>query len=251
MIIAICRGILCQTKPFIFMKTAIYNIISPVNVEERANLDLRVGDTVRVHQKITESSGKSRIQIFEGTVLAKKHGKEAGGTFTVRRSTGGYGVEKIFPLYSPIIDKIEIVRRSKVRQAKLYYIRDKAAREIKRQMRRMTLMYSATEGETDRADREAKEAADTQAAADAAAKEAEALEAQKAESNASSEENTGLDQKDTVNESGDDVVVDRAESKEMADKQPTELQEEMADASVEEIKEQINEDTPAEDQSDK
>lgn len=151
------------------------NVISPVNVSERQNLDLRVGDTVKVHQKIKEASGKTRIQIFEGTVLAKKHGREAGGTFTVRRTAGGHGVEKIFPLYSPIIDKIEIVRRSKVRQSKLYYIRDKAAREIKRQMRRMTLMYSATEGETERSIREAKEAE-----LEAAAKDAEtaALQAQ-------------------------------------------------------------------------
>ncbi len=154
-------------------------VISPVNVDERSKLDLRVGDTVKVHLKIKEASGKTRIQIFEGTVLAKKHGKEAGGTFTVRRTAGGFGVEKIFPLYSPSIDKIEIVRRSKVRQSKLYYIREKAAREIKRQMRRMTLMYAATEGETERADRETKEADELAASAALQEKEAQALQEQK------------------------------------------------------------------------
>ncbi len=109
-------------------------VISPVNIKERAALDVRAGDTVRVHQKIQEK-GKTRIQLFEGLVLAVKHGKEAGGTFTVRRTASGVGVEKVFPIYSPMIDKIEIVKRSKVRRAKLYHIRDKAAKEIRRQMR--------------------------------------------------------------------------------------------------------------------
>jgi large subunit ribosomal protein L19 len=110
--------------------------LTPVNVKERQALDIRSGDTVRVHQKIQEK-GKTRIQIFEGLVLAVKHGKEAGGTFTVRKVMSGVGVEKIFPIYSPMIDKIEIIKRSKVRRAKLYYIREKVAREIRRKMRRM------------------------------------------------------------------------------------------------------------------
>ena len=104
-------------------------IISPVNVEERKSLDLRAGDSVRVWQKILEK-GKTRLQAFEGLVLARKHGTEAGATFTVRRVASGVGVEKIFPLYSPNIDKIEILKRTKVRRAKLYHIRDKAAKEI-------------------------------------------------------------------------------------------------------------------------
>src|SRR3990167_2038804 len=109
-------------------------VISPVNIDERQKLDLRSGDTVRVWQKIVEK-GKTRLQAFEGLVLARKHGKEAGATFTVRRVASGVGVEKIFPLYSPVIDKIEVVKRSKVRRSKLYHIRDKAAKEISRQMR--------------------------------------------------------------------------------------------------------------------
>ena len=109
--------------------------ISPVNMEERQKLDIRSGDTVRVWQKIIEG-GKTRLQAFEGLVLAVKHGKEAGSTFTVRKVTSGVGVEKIYPLYSPLIDSIETLKRSKVRRAKLYHIREKAAKEISRQMRR-------------------------------------------------------------------------------------------------------------------
>ena len=109
-------------------------IISPVNMEDRRKIGIRPGDTVRVWQKIQEKD-KVRLQAFEGLVLARKHGNEAGATFTVRKVTSNVGVEKIFPLYSPMIDKIEIVRRAKVRRAKLYYIREKVAREIKRQMK--------------------------------------------------------------------------------------------------------------------
>lgn len=112
------------------------NVISPVNIDARKNLDLRSGDTVRVHQKI-EEKGKTRIQVFEGLVLSRKHGTEAGATFTVRRSTGGFGVEKIYPLYSPMIDKIEITKRSKVRRSKLYYIRRKAIKQISKRMKMM------------------------------------------------------------------------------------------------------------------
>ncbi len=111
-------------------------IISPVKIEERKSLDIRPGDTVKVWQKIQEK-GKVRLQAFEGLVLARKHGTEAGATFTVRKVMDGVGVEKIFPLYTPTIDKVEILRRSKVRRAKLYFVREKAAKEIRRQMRRM------------------------------------------------------------------------------------------------------------------
>jgi len=114
------------------MQTA--NIVSPVNIEHRKNLDIRTGDTVRVSLKVVEK-GKTRLQAFEGLVLARKHGSEAGATFTVRKIASGVGVERIFPLYSPSIDKIELVKRAKSRRSKLYYIREKAAKEIRRKMR--------------------------------------------------------------------------------------------------------------------
>jgi large subunit ribosomal protein L19 len=108
--------------------------ISSVNIEERKKLALQAGDTVRVHQKITEGD-KSRIQIFEGLLISRKHGNEAGGTMTVRKVIDGVGVERIFPFYSPNIAKIEVVRKSKTRRAKLYNVRDKAAKEIRRKMK--------------------------------------------------------------------------------------------------------------------
>ncbi len=118
-------------------------IQSPVKIIDRKNLDLKSGDTIRVWQKITEK-GKTRLQAFEGLVIAVKHGKEAGATFTVRRVASGVGVEKIFPLYSPMIDSIETLKRSKVRRAKLYHIRDKAAKEIRRQMRNIRALPDNT-----------------------------------------------------------------------------------------------------------
>ncbi|OGG52059.1 50S ribosomal protein L19 [Candidatus Kaiserbacteria bacterium RIFCSPHIGHO2_02_FULL_54_11b] len=123
------------------MKNAVK--ISPVDMDARKNLDLRPGDTVRVWQKI-EEKGKTRLQAFEGLVLARKHGTEAGGTFTVRRVASGVGVEKVFPIYSPMIDKIDLVKRSRVRRAKLYFIRDKVARESRRQLRRTRMMVNVS-----------------------------------------------------------------------------------------------------------
>ena len=115
-------------------------VVSPVDMEARRKLDIRAGDTVRVHQRIDEGKGKFRIQLFEGLVLARKHGREAGGTFTVRRVSGGIGVEKIYPLYTPMIEKVDIVKRAQVRRAKLYFIREKVAREARRQLRRSRMM---------------------------------------------------------------------------------------------------------------
>ena len=120
------------------------SVITPVKTAERTGLGIRPGDTVRVHQKIVEK-GKTRTQVFEGLVIAVKHGTEAGATFTVRATMSGVGVERIFPLFAPFIEKIEIVRRSKVRRAKLYFIREKVAREVRRQLRNMRMMKVSTE----------------------------------------------------------------------------------------------------------
>ncbi len=110
---------------------------SPVDIEARAKLDFGSGDVIRVWQRVKEGD-KSRLQAFEGLVIARKHGRESGATFTIRKVSGGVGVERIFPLYSPTIEKIEIVSHSKVRRAKLYYIRDKAARETRKKMKQLT-----------------------------------------------------------------------------------------------------------------
>lgn len=109
------------------------------------DFDMRVGDTVKVHLKIQEK-GKTRIQIFEGMVLTRNHGTEKGATFTVRKNSMGYGVERIFPLFSPLIDKVEVVRRAKVRRAKLYYIRDKAAKEISKRMKMEMMRTDSSKG---------------------------------------------------------------------------------------------------------
>ncbi|MBI5742610.1 MAG: 50S ribosomal protein L19 [Candidatus Niyogibacteria bacterium] len=116
------------------MTTAIK--ISPVDMAARKALALRAGDTVKVWSRIKEGE-KSRLQAFEGLVIARKHGAETGATFTVRRVTGGIGVERVFPLYSPNVDKIEVLRSSKVRRSKIYYVREKAAKEIRRKMKQL------------------------------------------------------------------------------------------------------------------
>lgn len=84
--------------------------------------DIKPGDTIKVHQKIKEGD-KDRIQIFEGIVIARKHGKGINATITVRKVVEGVGVERIFPIHSPAIDKIEVIKRVKARRAKLYYLR--------------------------------------------------------------------------------------------------------------------------------
>jgi len=132
---------------------------SPIDMKERAALGIRAGDTVRVWQKIEEikmgkaankkvtATRQARRQAFEGIVLAVKHGSEPGATFTVRRIARGVGVEKIFPRYAPNMVSVEIRKRAKGRRAKLYFIRRKAARDVKRQMRK-TRAYTAPVSDT-------------------------------------------------------------------------------------------------------
>ncbi|KKT63828.1 MAG: 50S ribosomal protein L19 [Candidatus Giovannonibacteria bacterium GW2011_GWA2_44_26] len=107
-------------------------IHSPVDIEARKKLSFRAGDTIRVTQKVKEGdpsrkggaeAEKTRLQAFEGIVLARKHGYEPGATFTMRKVLDGIGVERVFPLYSPDIDKIEIKSKTKFKRAKLYYVR--------------------------------------------------------------------------------------------------------------------------------
>jgi len=107
------------------------DIIKAIEAEQLRNdiADFNVGDTVRVYAKVKEGN-RERIQVFEGTVLKRQHGG-ARETFTVRKTSSGVGVEKTWPLHSPNIDKIEVVRRGKVRRAKLFYLRDRVGKKAK------------------------------------------------------------------------------------------------------------------------
>jgi large subunit ribosomal protein L19 len=130
------------------LKIAIYDKVEPMEItkkqftpvaqDERKDLDFKAGDTVCVWNKILEK-GKIRLQAFEGLVLSRKHGAESGATFTIRKVASGVGVERIFPLYSPNIDRIEVIRKSKTRRSKLYYIRTKAVKEVKKRLKSVTL----------------------------------------------------------------------------------------------------------------
>lgn len=121
--------------------------LSPVDMEARKKLDFKSGDTVRVWSKIKDEKGKFRTQAFEGMVLARKHGTEIGATFTVRKVASGVGVERIFPIYSPMIDKIEIVKRARARRSKLYYVRTKAVKDVRRKMRSSIPISESKKGE--------------------------------------------------------------------------------------------------------
>ena len=103
-------------------------IISNPSIKEEAP-KFDIGDTVKVHVKIKEGQ-KYRIQAFEGTVIAKKHGG-INETFTVRRVAHGVGIERVFPVHSPIVEKVEVIRNGKVRRAKLYYLRDRVGKAAK------------------------------------------------------------------------------------------------------------------------
>ena len=107
------------------------DLIKELNKETLAKetANVQIGDTIRVHVKVKEGS-RERIQVFEGTVIAKKHGGIE-ETITVRRISYGVGVEKVFPVHSPSIVSVETVRRGKVRRAKLYYLRDRVGKAAK------------------------------------------------------------------------------------------------------------------------
>lgn len=106
-------------------------LLEKFNKEQEKKLpDLKPGDTIKVHQKIKEGE-KERIQIFEGIIIAKKHGKGISGTITVRKVVDGVGVERVFPIHSPSVEKFEIIRHGKVRRAKLYYLRTAKGKKAK------------------------------------------------------------------------------------------------------------------------
>ena len=96
--------------------------------------DVKTGWTVKVFQKIKDGE-KTRVQAFEGMVISRKHGNTPSGTITVRRIHGGFGMEKIFPIFLPTIEKVEVVKKAKVRSSKIYYLRDKTAKEIRKKVR--------------------------------------------------------------------------------------------------------------------
>lgn len=106
--------------------------------------DLKVGMTVRVHQKLKEGE-KGKATQFEGIIIARKHGNEPGASITVRRHTGGYGVEKVYPIRLPTIEKIEVIKTGRTRRAKMYYLRDKTAKEIRKKTRAEAIRASAQE----------------------------------------------------------------------------------------------------------
>ncbi|SCP95443.1 50S ribosomal protein L19 [Anaerobium acetethylicum] len=107
------------------------DIIKKIEAEQvKASVDsFNVGDTVKVHAKVKEGN-RERIQIFEGTVI-KRQGGSSRETFTVRKSSNGIGVERTWPLHSPNVEKIEVIRRGKVRRAKLFYLRDRVGKRAK------------------------------------------------------------------------------------------------------------------------
>ena len=125
------------------------NLLQSVqNTQLRTDLPpFRPGDTVRVYVKIKEGD-KYRIQVFEGVVVALKR-NQASSTFTVRKVSFGYGVERIFPLHSPIIEKLEIVKSGKVRRARLYYLRERRGKSARlKEVGRVTREVESDQGET-------------------------------------------------------------------------------------------------------
>jgi len=106
-------------------------LLEKFNKDQEKELPLvRPGDTIKVHQKIKDGD-KERIQVFEGIVIARKHGKGISATITVRKVVDGVGVERVFPIHSPAIDKIEVLRHGKVRRSKLYYLREAKGKKAK------------------------------------------------------------------------------------------------------------------------
>ncbi len=118
--------------------------------------DLKVGSTVRVHQKLRQGD-KGKASIFEGLIIARKHCSEPGASITVRRAVGGYGVEKVYPLRLPSIEKIEVVKTGRTRRAKMYYLREKTAKEIRKKTRAEAVAASKAAAVTEASEAPAEE----------------------------------------------------------------------------------------------
>ena len=143
--------------------------------------DLFPGDTVKVHLKVKEGA-KERVQIFEGLIIAVKHGKGLNGTFTVRKDSFGIGVERVFPLHSPRVIKVERIKHSRVRRAKLYFMRGLTGKNARlKEANRDYKLWEEKDAEEELAKLEAEKAAAAEAAAAEKAKEEAELE-KKAES---------------------------------------------------------------------
>lgn len=105
--------------------------------------EIHPGDTIKVYEEVYGEK-KKKSQVFEGIVIAKKHGKGINASFTVRSILGGIGVEKVYPLHSPLIKKIEVVKKGRARRAKLYYLREKSAKIARKKLRIKTVLKPKT-----------------------------------------------------------------------------------------------------------
>lgn len=167
------------------------DLIQQFNKEQatRPMPKFKTGDTVRVHQKITEG-GKERVQAFEGVIIKIRGGYGQNGSFTVRKTSNGIGVEKVYPFMMPAIEKIELIKRGKTRKSKLYYLRDKQPKEAR--LKEVPLTKEEKEALSfdmapiRKAEAEKKKAEEEKAKAEAEAKEK--AEAEKAEKEAKKEE---------------------------------------------------------------
>ena len=222
-------------------------IVTSVNVEDRQKLGLRPGDTVRVWQKIQEK-GKIALQAFDGLVISTKHATEPGATFTVRATIEGIGVEKIFPLYSPFIDKIEIVRHAKVRRSKLYYIRDKFAKTIRQKLRRSVASVKQTV--SDEAEKKKHEEMEARRIAEAEAKakaEEEVRAKAEAEAQAKAQEAENANAEVTnQEESGDEPTPETPSDADAGTGNVEETKEEVKEEEVVAENTETKEETPAE-----
>ena len=115
--------------------------------------EMKSGDTVKVYEKIPDEK-KKKSQIFEGVLIAKKHGEGINGTFTIRRIIDGVGVEKVYPYHSPLVEKIEVIKKGKARRSKLYYLREESEKKVRRKLRSVAVRVDPKEKTNKEKDKE-------------------------------------------------------------------------------------------------